>query len=113
MPLADKLHLTAYWIAFGPHGPRALPDPNDKWYILRIITYSLIASSIIFGTIRYFARPPPKTMTAEWQEMTNEYLKRQKTEAITGVSSEGYVGKGMVQSKPSGKDPKAADEEEE
>ena len=28
------------------------------------------------------------------------FHQNQKTEPITGVSSEGYVGKGMVQSKP-------------
>lgn len=66
-------------------------------------------------------------MNAQYQEMTNEYLKvrnsrmnarginllissfivltslsrqNQKTEPITGISSEGYTGKGMVQSKP-------------
>ena len=71
-------------------------------------------------------------MNAQWQEMSNEYLKvclpssegmmpeaslyvfafsrlililcqllqKQKAEPITGVSSEGYSGLGMVQSKP-------------
>ena len=83
------------------------------------------AALVIFLIIRQFARPPPSTMNAQYQEMTNEYLKvytptpqphlqilptntnphsptpqNQKTEDITGVSSEGYVGKGMVQSKP-------------
>ena len=28
------------------------------------------------------------------------FRQNQKTEPITGISSEGYVGKGMVQSKP-------------
>lgn len=66
---------TAYWIAFGPHGPRALPDPQEKWEIMKLIGYCLAASAAIFGTIRYFAGPAPKTMTKEWQEMTNDYLK--------------------------------------
>lgn len=60
-------------------------------------------------------------MNSQYQEMTNEYLRvsnlswfklgfeekkltslhqNQNTEPITGVSSEGYKGKGMVQSKP-------------
>lgn len=57
-------------------------------------------------------------MNQQYQEMTNEYLRvnlplgtfhitqtdrtlqNQKTEPITGVSSEGYTGKGQVQSKP-------------
>lgn len=67
--------LTAYWIAFGPHGPRKLPDPGEKWIILRWTLGCITASAVIFATGRYFAKPPPKTMTKEWQEMSNEYLK--------------------------------------
>lgn len=66
---------SAYWIAFGPHGPRAQPDPNENFEVLKIILYCLGASALIFGIARYFARDPPKTMNKEWQEMTNEYLK--------------------------------------
>ena len=89
---------------------------------------ALGVSTAIFVALRAFAPPPPKTMNAQYQEMTNEYLRvryfhvggawgitllisgfiiltmrcrqNQKTEPITGVSSEGYSGKGMVQSKP-------------
>ena len=32
-------------------------------------------SGAIFGVIRYFARGSPRTMTGEYQEATNEYLK--------------------------------------
>jgi cytochrome c oxidase subunit 4 len=35
-------------------------------------------------------------MTTEWQEATNEYMKGQKANPITGISSEGYKGKGFV-----------------
>jgi cytochrome c oxidase subunit 4 len=45
------------------------------------------------------ARPPPKTLNREWEEASNEFLKAQNVEPITGVSSEGYTGKGQVQSK--------------
>lgn len=90
----------AYWIAFGPHGPRALPPPGENWYVFRITMLGVGISFILFCAIRMGARPAPKTMNAQYQEMTNEYLKNQKTEPITGVSSEGYKGKGMVQSKP-------------
>ena len=38
----------------------------------------------------------PHTMTPEWQEQTNEYLKSQKSNPITGISSEGYKGKGYL-----------------
>jgi len=65
----------AYWIAFGPHGPRKLPDPGEKWIIMRWIVGCLGASAVLFFGGRYFARPPPKTMSKEWQELTNEYMK--------------------------------------
>ncbi|KAL8808865.1 MAG: hypothetical protein Q9200_003947 [Gallowayella weberi] len=68
-------------------------------------------SGVLFVIIRGFARPPPKTMNAQYQAMTNEYLKAQKTEPITGVSSEGYKGKGMIQSKPR-KGPPPSDDDE-
>jgi hypothetical protein len=37
--------------------------------------YGVVASGLIFYLTRIFAGPPPKTMTREWQEATNEYLK--------------------------------------
>jgi hypothetical protein len=32
-------------------------------------------SAVLFFTIHSFAKPPPRTMTKEWQEATNEYLR--------------------------------------
>ncbi|KAI9762999.1 MAG: Cytochrome c oxidase subunit 5A [Chaenotheca gracillima] len=90
----------AYWIAFGPHGPRALPPPGENLTIVTYTTICLAVSFALFLTARYFAKPAPKTMTKEWQEMTNEYLKGQNSEPMSGISSEGYSGKGYVQSKP-------------
>lgn len=66
---------SAYWIAFGPHGPRALPPPGENWMVFRWTMYGVGISFVIFWIIRQFARPAPGTMTAEYQEMTNEYLK--------------------------------------
>ncbi|EDN09792.1 predicted protein [Histoplasma mississippiense (nom. inval.)] len=43
-------------------------------------------------------------MTKEWQEATNEYAKREKMDPITGISSEGYSGKGHIQSAPAKKE---------
>ncbi|KAF2092954.1 COX4-domain-containing protein [Rhizodiscina lignyota] len=89
----------AYWIAFGPHGPRAEPPPGEGWKVFRYTMYGLVVSSIVFAITRYFARPPPRTMTKEWQEASNEYMKSQNINPITGISSEGYKGRGMVQSR--------------
>ncbi|KAI9671207.1 MAG: Cytochrome c oxidase subunit 5A [Caeruleum heppii] len=94
----------AYWIAFGPHGPRALPPPGENW---KVFSYTMICVGVGFVLMwfaRSVARPPPSTMNKEWQEQTNEYLKSQNTEPISGISSDGYVGPGQVQSKPKKKD---------
>ncbi|KAL6720228.1 Cytochrome c oxidase subunit 5B, mitochondrial [Lecanora helva] len=101
----------AYWIAFGPHGPRALPPPGENWMVFGYTMLGIGISFVIFCGIRMFARPAPGTMNAQYQEMTNEYLKNQRVEPITGVSSEGYSGKGMVQSKPR-RGPPPGDEDE-
>ncbi|KAL9108982.1 MAG: hypothetical protein Q9187_008226 [Circinaria calcarea] len=98
-PIADETWV-AYWIAFGPHGPRALPPPGEGWKVFNYTMIGVGVSFIIFMLERTQARGAPRTMTKEYQEMTNEYLKNQKTEAITGVSAEDYKGKGMVQSAP-------------
>ena len=65
----------AYWIAFGPHGPREEDPPDKNWQIFKGTVIWVGASCLVFFIIRQFARTPPKTMTKEWQEMTNEYLK--------------------------------------
>lgn len=65
----------AYWIAFGPHGPRALPPPGENWYVFKTTMLCIGISIVLFCAIRMFARPAPKTMTAQYQEMSNEYLK--------------------------------------
>ncbi|KAK4214011.1 putative cytochrome c oxidase [Rhypophila sp. PSN 637] len=92
----------AYWIAFGPHGPRALPPPDEGKKVFLYTAIGVGVSLALFATLRAFAKPAPYTMTKEWQEATNEYLKGQNSDPLTGISSEGYSGKGHVQS-PSGK----------
>ncbi|KAJ4307061.1 Cytochrome c oxidase subunit 5B, mitochondrial [Collariella sp. IMI 366227] len=92
----------AYWIAFGPHGPRSLPPPGENQ---KVILYTIIGvgvSFVVFASMRMFAKPAPSTMTKEWQEASNEFLKAQKSDPLTGISSEGYSGPGQVQS-PSSK----------
>lgn len=59
----------------------------------------VVVSFVAFYAIRLAGKGSPKTMTKEWQEASTEYLKEQKSEPLTGFSSEGYNGKGMVQSK--------------
>lgn len=66
--------MTAWWIAFGPHGPRAGAPPGEWTKIWLYTAAGVGASAAIFFFIHSFARPPPRTMTKEWQEATNEYL---------------------------------------
>ncbi|MCJ1268362.1 Cytochrome c oxidase subunit 5A [Lobaria immixta] len=93
-------HWNSYWIAFGPHGPRALPPPGEGKMVFGYTMLGIGISAVIFWLIRLMARPAPSTMNKEYQEATNEYLRSQRVEPITGLSSEGYTGKGQVQSKP-------------
>jgi cytochrome c oxidase subunit 4 len=96
---ATDVCAAAYYVAFGPHGPRAAPPPGEN---TKVFLYTMIGVGVSFATfyaIRLGGRPAPKTMTKEWQEASNEYLKEQKVEPITGVSAEGYQGPGMIQSK--------------
>ncbi|KAK0385589.1 hypothetical protein NLU13_6767 [Sarocladium strictum] len=90
----------AYWIAFGPHGPRAVDPPGTGARVAWGVAIGLGVSFAIFGTIRMFAKPAPHTMTKEYQEMSNEFLINQKSDPLTGISSEGYSGPGMIQSPP-------------
>ncbi|KAK3392616.1 cytochrome c oxidase subunit IV family [Sordaria brevicollis] len=88
----------AYYIAFGNHGPRALPPPGENKKVFAYTAAGVLLSFVIFATMRSFAKPAPPTMTKEWQEATNEFLKAQKSDPLTGLTSEGYNGKGHVQS---------------
>ncbi|KAG9242245.1 mitochondrial cytochrome c oxidase-like protein subunit V [Calycina marina] len=90
----------AYYIAFGNHGPRATAPPGEGRTIFLQVMAGLAASFVLFATIRMFAGPAPSTMNKEWQEATNEYLKAQNSEPISGLSSQGYKGPGQVQSSP-------------
>ncbi|EXJ69674.1 cytochrome c oxidase polypeptide 5, mitochondrial [Cladophialophora psammophila CBS 110553] len=97
MTLQEKK--AAWWIAFGPHGPRAEAPPGEWTKVWLYTAVGLGISLAMFLLIQSFARPPPRTMTKEWQEATNEYLKSEKTNPMYGVSREGYTGPGFIQSK--------------
>ncbi|OHE96145.1 cytochrome c oxidase polypeptide 5 [Colletotrichum orchidophilum] len=90
----------AYWIAFGPHGPRSGTPAGETSRVFWGVIAAVAASLAIFSTVRLFAGPAPDTMTKEYQEASNEFLKKQNSDPLTGLSSEGYSGKGMVQSPP-------------
>jgi cytochrome c oxidase subunit 4 len=66
---------TAYYIAFGAHGPRALPPPGEGWKVAGYTALGVGVSFALFVVIRLFAKGSPGTMNKEYQEATNEYLK--------------------------------------
>lgn len=72
---ADKTLPIAYWIAFGPHGPRAQAPPGEGTKVFVYTILGVVAAGALFGFTRYFAGPPPRTMNKEWQEATDEYMK--------------------------------------
>ncbi|KAK7455299.1 Cytochrome c oxidase subunit 5B, mitochondrial [Stygiomarasmius scandens] len=90
----------AYYVSFGPHGPRApVSKPGDNFKIF-LGTMALVGvTGVLFMAIRARSPEPPHTMTKEWQEASNERALEQKLNPITGISSEGYKGPGFVQSK--------------
>lgn len=73
--LTHTLLSAAYWIAFGPHGPRAQAPPGEGSRVFFGTLVAVGVSLTLFGIIRFFARPPPHTMTKEWQEAANEKLR--------------------------------------
>jgi cytochrome c oxidase subunit 4 len=70
-----SLTFSVYWIAFGPHGPRAETPKGEGWKVFTKVMQLVVASLILFAVTRLFAKPPPRTMTKEWQEASNEYAK--------------------------------------
>ncbi|WRT63470.1 uncharacterized protein IL334_000375 [Kwoniella shivajii] len=88
----------AYFVAFGPHGPR---QPTlEKGHGITVFLGVAACVGAAYGTLLYArsqAPPPPKTMTKEYQEQMTEYARSQNMNPISGVSSEGYKGKGYVQ----------------
>ncbi|KAL0637601.1 Cytochrome c oxidase subunit 5B, mitochondrial [Maublancomyces gigas] len=78
----------SYWIAFGPHGPRAVPPPGETKKIIIYTTIGLVVSFVLFAGSRFAARPPPRTLTAEWLEAEDAYLKGLKVEPLSGISRE-------------------------
>ncbi|TFY64675.1 hypothetical protein EVJ58_g2450, partial [Rhodofomes roseus] len=87
----------AYYVAFGPHGPRRPDNPPGTGPKIFLATVAGIAvAGVLFAAIRSQAPPPPKTISKEWEEASNQRALEQKANPITGISSEGYSGKGFV-----------------
>jgi cytochrome c oxidase subunit 4 len=87
----------AYYVAFGPHGPRTPANPPGSTAKLLLgVTGSLAATAVLFYSIRAAAPPPPKTLTKEWEEAATQRAKEMKINPIHGVAAEDYKGSGFV-----------------
>ncbi|KAJ7708505.1 COX4, subunit IV of cytochrome c oxidase [Mycena metata] len=90
----------AYYVAFGPHGlRRPIHQKGDGFKIFLGTAGAITAAGVLFFVIRHRSPPPPPSFSKEWQEAMNERAIEQKMNPITGISSEGYKGKGFVTSK--------------
>jgi len=87
-----------YYIAFGPYGPRRpiLPPGSNRKIFMQTIGVLVTASLLYIWVLSHHEKP--RTMTREWQEASNEMAKERNMDPITGVASEGYKGKGHIQS---------------
>ncbi|ODV90176.1 hypothetical protein CANCADRAFT_102820 [Tortispora caseinolytica NRRL Y-17796] len=79
----------AWYIAYGPWGPRRpVHQPGDGLKIGLGIISGLVASIGLFYTIRFFLlADKPFTMSREWQEKTNEIYKQQRSEPFSGINA--------------------------
>jgi len=90
----------AYYVSFGPHGPREpIVEAGHAFKTLGGVTAVLAVTTGLYFLAHQFSPPPPKTITREWQEASNERALEQKQDPFTGPASEGYSGKGYVTKK--------------
>ncbi|KIJ44247.1 hypothetical protein M422DRAFT_75313 [Sphaerobolus stellatus SS14] len=86
-----------YYVAFGPHGPRTPHNPPGTAMKIIAGTLAIVTvSALAFKGIRSQGGEPPRTITKEWQEASNDIAIKQKADPISGIASEGYKGKGFV-----------------
>ncbi|PVZ96880.1 hypothetical protein BB558_005625 [Smittium angustum] len=88
-----------YYINYGSYGFREPISKKGDGMKILMGTSAIIGASLLTSfIIQKVAGSQPRTMTKEWQEESNKYAISQNSNPITGVSSEGYSGKGHVQS---------------
>ncbi|PWN87741.1 putative cytochrome-c oxidase chain V precursor [Acaromyces ingoldii] len=88
----------AYFVSFGPHGPRkAITRPGQGVRTFTGVAAILVATVGVFYGLRHFAHSPPKSMTKEYQDQMTQKAKDENLNPITGISSDKYEGKGYEQ----------------
>ncbi|TCD70265.1 Cytochrome c oxidase subunit 5A [Steccherinum ochraceum] len=90
----------AYYVAFGPHGPRKpISAPGDSLKILLAVVGAMAVAGAVSAGVKSMAPPPPRTLNKEWEQASNERAIEQKMDPISGIASEGYKGPTFVVSK--------------
>ncbi|KAM5538097.1 hypothetical protein V8D89_008294 [Ganoderma adspersum] len=90
----------AYYVAFGPHGPRApVSPPGTTPKVIGGVAAAIGAATALYLVIRANGPTPPRTITKEWEQASNERAAEQKLNPIHGLTSEGYSGSGYVTQK--------------
>ncbi|CAE6418084.1 unnamed protein product, partial [Rhizoctonia solani] len=87
----DSLFI-AYFVAFGPHGPRTPVTPEGQ--TMKVIggtIFILALASGAFGIIRSYGQcTTPHTISKEYQQSMNERALEQKMNPLTGEKSDAY-----------------------
>ena len=87
----------AYYVAFGPHGPRTPSSkPGDLMKILLGTTALVGVATTLYYAFKSLAPAAPRTITKEWEEASTERAKELNLDPITGIPSADYKGKGFV-----------------
>ncbi|KAI0797527.1 cytochrome c oxidase subunit IV [Abortiporus biennis] len=90
----------AYYVAFGPHGPRTpTHKPGSTLKIFSAVAAAVGVTAALYFSIRSTAPPPPKTINKEWEEAMNQRAIEQKMDPISGIGAADYKGPGFVQHK--------------
>ncbi|OBZ65728.1 Cytochrome c oxidase polypeptide 5, mitochondrial [Grifola frondosa] len=88
----------AYYVAFGPHGPRTPTNPPGTVPKVLLGVGAIVGTSaVLYYSIKAVCTPgPPRTINKEWEEASNQRALDQKMNPISGIASEGYSGRGFV-----------------
>ncbi|WFD42773.1 Cytochrome c oxidase subunit 5B, mitochondrial [Malassezia psittaci] len=96
----------AYFVAYGPYGPRKVVSPPGSLGKVILGTVLSVGAGVgLFALMRsrgtlFFADrlapAAPKTMTPEYKEQENQRAKELGINPIYGVASENYKGKGFA-----------------
>jgi cytochrome c oxidase subunit 4 len=77
----------AWFISYGSWGPRRpVHAKGDAGKIATGVFVGLGVSLAIFLAIRSAAPAPPKTLSREWQDQSDEYLKSKNANPFSGYS---------------------------